>query len=452
MRHFMLYRKEAETIQDWLSHGKEALLITGARQIGKTYLIRESLEQSGQSYVEFNFIEQPELIDLFAGAKNAKDLLMRISVVSSRPLVENKTILFFDEVQEFKDIVTRIKFLVEDGTFRYILSGSLLGVELHNLRSAPVGYLRILHMFPMDFMEFIRSIGVSDKTMEMLQRNYQERSKVDTYVHDKMMDLFYLYLIIGGMPEAVNVYIETNNIQRVNLVHDKIIELYKQDFTKYETKSTLRLKEIYHAMAAELNQQNKRFKLNAVKKGISYDRLENDFLWLKDAGVALPVYNVQEPKLPLQISSNRNLFKLFFSDIGLLTSRYSDIVKMKILNKDKDINNGALFENAVAQEMIARGFDTFYYNNKKLGELDFVIELDGKVCPIEVKSGKSYKRHSALENVLQIAAYGIENAFVLCNGNVEVKQKKVYLPIYMIMFIENQKFKESIYKVDINGL
>ena len=205
-------------------------------------------------------------------------------------------------------------------------------------------------------------------------------------------------------------------------------------------------------MPGQLDQKNKRFQLNSIGKGISYDRVANDFLWLKDAGVAIPVYNISEPKLPLIISENRNLFKLFFSDIGLLTSRYSTAVKIAVLNKDSSINNGALFENAVAQELLFKGHNEYYFNSKKQGELDFVIELNGKVTPLEIKSGKDYKRHSALNNVLSNDDYDISEAYIFSEGNVELNRKRIYMPIYMIMFLEDTPLQNTIYKLDLSGL
>lgn len=448
----MLYRKISNDIMEWLHTGKKALLVSGTDRIGKTTIIQECLKSTHHSFIELNFKKQPELIELFEKATSTQDLLLRLSVVSKEPLIKGKTVIFFDEIQEFKDIMTRIKFLVDDGTYRFIMSGSLLGVELHNLRSAPVGYVEILDMFPLDFEEFLLANGIGENIIQKLKECFENRKPVDEFIHKKMLDILYLYLIVGGMPEAVVNYIETNNIQNVSQTHKNIIHLYEQDFTKYEDKYRLMLKEIYTTMASELNKQNKRFKLNSVKTGISYDRIKNDFLWLKDAGVALPVYNIEEPKQPLLLNTQRSLFKLFYSDVGLLTSLYSDIVKMKILNKDKDINNGALFENVIAQELAAHHVDLYYYNSKKFGELDFVCELDGEVVPIEVKSGKDYKKHSALENVLHEAIFDIHRAYILSNGNVEVKDKKVYLPIYMIMFIENIKLENPIYKLDLNGL
>lgn len=448
----MIDRIARKTIDNWINNGKDSLLVTGARQIGKTYLIRQCLKDSEFPYIEINFIENPELIELFSTAKDSKELIMRLSLIAQKPLEKGQTIIFFDEVQELKDIVTRIKFLVEEGSFRYIMSGSLLGVELNDLRSAPVGYMTIYDMFPLDFSEFAKAVGIHDETLTYLKECFTSRKQVDNFVHKKILDVFYLYLIIGGMPEAVDVYIKTNDLARVAQVHEKIIRLYRVDFSKYETKYKLKLREIYDSMPGELDQKNKRFRLNSIGKGTTYDRIQNDFLWLKDAGVAIPVYNVSEPKLPLLISENRNLFKLFFSDVGLLTSNYSNQVKIAILSNEKDINNGALFENVVAQELLSKGHKLYYFNSKKQGELDFVLELDGKVVPLEIKSGKDYKRHSALNNVLGNNIYEIEEAYIFSEGNVEIEGKRIYFPIYMIMFLESTKLNETVYKLDLTGL
>ena len=447
----MLYRKISENIKDWILNGKDAFLLTGARQIGKTFIIRECLKELKQDYVELNFIDMPELVNIFANSKNAKDLLLRLSLVCGKSLSPN-TIIFFDEIQEFKDIITRIKFLVEDNTYRYIMSGSLLGVELSDIRSAPVGYLEIWQMYPMCFEEFVNALGVSKEIIENLKECFDKRCKVDDYIHEKMLDLFYLYLIIGGMPEAVDTYLKTNNLSNVEDIHHKIIEAYKIDFSKYEKNNKLSLVEIYNALPGQLNSENKRFKISEIGKNALYERKESSFIWLKNAGVVIPVYNITEPKLPLILNEKRSLFKLFSADIGLLTSSYSNEVKIAILNKDKDINNGAIFENCVAQELLYEGYDVYYFNSKKYGELDFVIEDGFNVLPIEVKSGKSYKKHSALDNVLSVDSYKIDKAYILCDGNVEVVGKKIYLPIYMLMFIKKKELESPVYKLDISGL
>lgn len=328
----------------------------------------------------------------------------------------------------------------------------MLGVELNGLKSAPVGYMQIFDMYPLDFHEFVDALGVQGNIIDVLEKCYVERQVVDEFIHKKMLDIFNLYLIVGGMPQAVSIYLETNDLNRVSQVQQDITRLYRFDFSKYEEKYKLKLKEIYDALPGQLDEKNKRFQLNKVGKGISFKKVENDFLWLKDAGVVIPVYNVSEPKLPLMISENRNLFKLFMSDVGLLTNMYSDYVKMAILNHESSINNGALFENVVAQELNTKGFNVYYYNSKKMGELDFVIELDGEILPLEIKSGKDYKRHSALNNVLSLENYDIKKALVFSQGNVEVKDKRIYLPIYMIMFLKNKKLNNSVYKIDLKGL
>ena len=208
----MIDREMKTTINNWILQGKEAFLLTGARQIGKTYLIRECLKESKYDYIALNFIERPELVELFENATNAQDLLMRLSLITDKQLNKGNTIIFFDEIQEFKDIVTRIKFLVEEGSYRYIMSGSLLGVELNDLRSAPVGYLRIEDMYPLTVKEFMKAVGIKENILEMLEECYKKQQPVDEFVHKKMLDVFYLYLIVGGMPEAVAVYTQTNDL------------------------------------------------------------------------------------------------------------------------------------------------------------------------------------------------------------------------------------------------
>ena len=448
----MLSRNVEKIIKNWLLNKKEALLVTGARQIGKTFTIRECLKTTSTDYLEINLIERPELIPVFDNISNTDDMILRLSAVSNKKLIPGKTVIFIDEVQELKEIVTRIKFLVEDGRFRYILSGSLLGVELKDIKSVPVGYMDVIDMYPLNIREFYTNLGLSEDILSHIKMCYEEEKPVDNYIHDKLIKTFYLYLIVGGMPEAVNSYLETNDLAVVNSVHRKIMRLYKADFTKYEKKNNLKLKEIYDAIPGELSNQNKRFFINNIKGESTYEKMADDFIWLKDAGVALPVYNVTEPTAPLIISEKRNLFKLFMSDVGLLCSLYTNDVRLKILANDVNVNNGALFENVVAQELVSHGYKLYYFNSKKQGELDFVVEHEGNILPLEIKSGKNYKRHNALENVLANDDYGIKKAFVLCNDNVKVDGKKKYLPIYMMLFIEETNPDSMKYSMDLKTL
>ena len=447
----MLKRKIDTYLTNYYATNRNAILITGARQIGKTYSIRE-FGRTFKSFIEINFLENPDAVALFKGAKNSSDILLRLSAITTKPLIKGETLIFFDEVQKCPDIVTAIKFLVDEGSYRYILSGSLLGVELNDLRSEPVGYMGVKDMYPMDFEEFISCVGINQQVIDSLRTAWQNRTPVDEFVHSKIMELFRLYLVVGGMPAAVSKYIETNNLQEVMAVQKDIIKLYKRDISQYDSNSKLSIEEIFELIPPELNAKNKRFILKRLNENAKFERYQNSFLWLKNAGVALPVYNIEEPKLPLLLSRSRNLFKLFQSDIGLLAAQYAEGIQLRIISGDKSINFGSVFENAVAQELVAHGIDVYYYNNKKRGELDFVIELDGKVLPIEVKSGKDYEVHRALTNIMDCSEYDIPEAIIFNNDNINVRGKYIYAPVYMVMFIEKKNDAPTFYKVDLSGL
>lgn len=447
----MLKRKIDTYLTNYYATNRNALLITGARQIGKTYSIRE-FGRTFKSFIEINFLENPDAVALFKGAKNSSDILLRLSAITTKPLIKGETLIFFDEVQKCPDIVTAIKFLVDEGSYRYILSGSLLGVELNDLRSEPVGYMGVKDMYPMDFEEFISCVGINQQVIDSLRTAWQSRTPVDEFVHSKIMELFRLYLVVGGMPAAVSKYIETNNLQEVMAVQKDIIKLYKRDIAQYDSNNKLGIEEIFDLIPPELNAKNKRFILKRLNENAKFERYQNSFLWLKNAGVALPVYNIEEPKLPLLLSRSRNLFKLFQSDIGLLAAQYAEGIQLRIISGDKSINFGSVFENAVAQELVAHGIDVYYYNNKKRGELDFVIELAGKVLPIEVKSGKDYDVHRALTNIMDCSEYEIPESIIFNNDNINVRGKYIYAPIYMVMFIEKKNDAPTYYKVDLSGL
>ncbi len=434
----MLKRKIEKDIMHWIDSSDKALLIYGVRQAGKTFIVRECLSAAGCDYVEFNLIRQPEIVGILEGATSVDDLVLKLSLYSDKKIVPGKTFFFFDEIQRYKEIVTKIKFLVDDKRFRYILSGSLLGVEIVNLKSAPVGYLQTLNMYPLDFEEFLQIFNVGQPVLDMLRNAFNSKRPVDEVIHSKIMEMFNLYLIIGGMPAAVEKYRATGSIDDVMDEHRSIIEQYKLDFTQYEEENRkLIITRVYELIPAELNEKNKRFMIADIKKGLRYDRVEDSFTWLWKAGVALGVFNTTEPTVPLMLNEKSTLFKLFLSDVGLLTTIYGKACKLKIVSKEKDVNKGAVYENVVAQELHAHGYSLYYYNSKKKGELDFVVEQAGRVLPIEVKSGKDYEKHSALDNVISVAEYGIEEAVVFTNDNVKVDGKLAYFPIYMVMFLQD---------------
>lgn len=399
----MLNRKIYNYLRNFFEMEKKALLVSGARQVGKTFAIRKVGKECFADVVEFNFLNNPKYREAFKSPSDAKEILLRLSALAEKKLIPGATLVFFDEVQECPEMVTAIKFLVEEGSYRYVMSGSLLGVELKDIRSVPVGYMAEKEMFPLDFEEFA---------------------------------------------EAVQKYINTNNLQIVREAQREIMHLYGKDIAKYDPKNKLYIKDIFDLIPSELNAKNKRFILKALNEKAKFERYRNSFLWLADAGVALPTYNVEEPRLPLKLGEQRNLFKLFMNDVGLLASQYAVNIAIDLLTGTTEINNGAIYENFAAQELRAHGYNLYYFNNKKQGELDFVIEDRGKVLPIEIKSGKDYKRHNALSNVMNNEEYAIPRAIVFSNGNVQVVDKILYYPIYMLMYLQPEMIKKPIFRFE----
>ncbi|SHI20193.1 hypothetical protein SAMN02745229_02019 [Butyrivibrio fibrisolvens DSM 3071] len=442
----MITRKVENSINNWIKNSSKAMLVSGARQVGKTYTIRQCLKNS--NYLEINLIQQPELKPLLEKAMSVDDLIVNLSALTDYNFIPNETILFIDEVQEIADIVTRIKFWVDDGRFKYILSGSLLGIELKNLRSAPVGYLEEIQMYPLDFEEFLLASGVTEQTIGYLKKCFNEKTPIGDIINNKMAEHFRRYLVVGGMPDAVKEYTETGNIGNVNAIQHNIIELYKQDFTKYENKEKkLKLISIYDLMPSELLKQNRRFNYSDLQKGLKFERVESSFLWLNAAGVVISTYNATEPRLSLNQNKKSSFVKLYSSDIGLLTCQYGRAMKASILANDNKVNLGGIYENAVAQELHAHGFQSYYYNSHSIGELDFIIEEDFHVVPIEVKSGKDYTVHSAINKVVSNKEYDVDHAYVFANCDVSVNGKFIYMPIYMVAFINDNTMLPILEKI-----
>lgn len=449
----MLKRKISDYLESYFtSNRREALLITGARQVGKSYAIREFGKSHYSSFIEINLLEDSIARTSISKASNSKDLLLRITAIASQPLIKGKTLIFFDEVQVVPEIVTAIKFLVEEGSYQYVLSGSLLGIGLKGISSMPVGYLTVKEMYPLNLEEFYRACGISDNIFSVLEEAFKAEREIDSIIHRKLMELFRLYLIVGGMPAVVQTYLDTNDIKKVVNKQREILSMYVEDISQYDINNKLYIKDIFNLIPAELNNPNKRFILKNLNENTKFSRLEDSFIWIREAGVAIGVYNIEEPKLPLELAKLRNLFKLFSNDVGLLSCQYADGIQLRILNNDIDINYGSIYENAVAEELYSHGLKLYYFNSKKQGELDFVIKLDDKILPIEVKSGKNYLRHNALKNVIENKDYEIEKAYVLYNENIKRVGNIVYLPIYLMMFIKNREIENLIWKIDLSSL
>ncbi len=430
-------------LEGWKAAGaRKALVLLGARQVGKTYIVREFARQSYDSYIEVNFIDDEESGKLLATASSSAELLSRLSLVAGRSIPEG-SLIFFDEVRQLgHDVVTLSKFIVEDGRFDLILSGSLLGTTLGGVTSFPVGYAQVRRMFPLDFEEFCWASGVPSSIIDELRTAFDARVPVEDSLHDRMVRLFRQYIAVGGMPEAVSTFLEGGlDLGGARQVCLDIVEQYGFDISKYAGERRLYVRSIYSNVPSQLAKENKRFQMASVRAGAKHERMRDDFTWLEDAGVVLPAHAVTEPKYPLQRTKVVEKFKLYSSDCGLLLARYPRGAAMRVVSGEGDANFGAVYENVVAQELTSSGRELWYFHNSRKGEVDFLLQTeDARVIPLEVKSGKDYKLHLALNNLLRTGDWGIDEALVLSERNVSVEQrfgKPIrYLPLYMLLFLD----------------
>ncbi len=430
----LLYRKAMQELEAWRTEKThQALLVTGARQVGKTTIVREFARKKYENLAEINFVETPSAVQTLNAATNEKDLLLRLSVLAGVDIVPGKTLLFLDEVQECEDMLTWTKFLAGDQGLDVVLSGSLLGIDAFvNVRSFPVGFLSVMEMFPLTFEEFCRANGISVQAWNIVAESIEARTQVPDFLHEMLLQRFREYLLIGGMPDAVQSYVDSGQMPSVRRVHKGIIDTYKADIVKYVDDPTeaRQIKMVYEAIPSQLNAPAKRFKYARLGKSLRFANLETAFDWLTGAGIAIEATRVGEPAFPLMLSEDRACFKFFMNDIGLMTSQILGEVAIEVLNGLEGINYGSLFEAYVAQELLAAGVQPHYYSSKKRGEVDFVVEnkSSGKVKLIEVKSGKDYKRHSALSGLIESGE--AVDPVVLYTGNCEQAEDRWYMPVY----------------------
>ncbi|MDR1194506.1 MAG: ATP-binding protein [Peptococcaceae bacterium] len=450
----MLYRKMYEKLLNWKNNRpKKALLLTGARQIGKTFLIREFGRQNYESLAEINFITEPSAALIFGGDLSVGTLMTNLTAYFRAPLTPGKTLVFFDEIQECPAARTAMKFLVEDGRFDYIESGSLLGVNYKEVQSYPVGYEETLQMYPMDFEEFALANGAQRETIAYLKERFDQKAPVSEAVHQTMKELFRYFVIVGGMPAAAQSFVDTRDMGEVLRIQNDILAMYRQDIAKYARNDKAKIKDIFDRVPAELNTRNRRFKLSDISKTARVNRYENSFVWLADAGVALPCYSVSEPKVPLRLNERSGLFRLYMNDTGLLCAASMENVQFDILAGDLTVNMGGILENTFAQLFRANGFELRYLNRKNIGEIDFILQRGKNVVPVEIKSGSGYESHAALNNALSVPEWGLGEAYVFCLGNVLARDKITYLPWYMVMFFEQERLPEHlIVEVDLKNL
>lgn len=451
----MLKRKAYNELIKWKNESeKKALYVTGARQIGKTTIIREFGKNEYEYFAEINFVRDVKAKSIFAGDFTPESIITNMTAYLRTPLEKGKTLILFDEVQECPEVRSAIKFLVEDGRFDYIESGSLLGIKYNDIKSYPVGFEKVLQMYPMDFEEYMWANGVQEKTIDYLSSCYEEKEKVSDTIHDTLCKLFYSYLVVGGMPETVQIYIDTHDISKVILNQNSILDLYKLDIAKYAVgNDKSKIRSIFDSIPSQLNDKNRRFKVNSISPSARLLRYEDSFNWLADAGVALPCYNVAEPQPPLQLNEKRNLFKLYTNDVGLLCASCMENIQFELLNGNVEVNMGSILENAIAQNLKANGFKLHYFDSKKIGELDFVLQKGLSVNLVEVKSGNEFKKHPALRNALEVEQWKFDEITVFSKSNVEEDGRITYLPWYMVIFFVNKPVnKELIHRLDLSGL
>ncbi len=430
----MLARKTLERFKAWKRNKThQALLVTGARQVGKTYLIEHFLEESYPRYVKFDLIDQRRVLASFKQAIDADDLMLRMSAASNTELVPGQTAIFVDEIQEFPDIVTHIKYLAQRDDFDFVFSGSLLGTRLENIRSLPVGYVTEVEMFPLDFEEFARAGGVSPDIFASVAQHFQGRTPVPEFLHERLMHLYRRYLLVGGMPDAVNAFLAQGTLDPVRATQQEISKYYLRDIAKYAPKDqVLTIQGIYRLVPSELSGTNRRFRLKSVPDVKRFDTVEDEFLWLTNTGVAISVNNATEPASPLMMTREGGRFKLYYSDVGLLCSALIKGASLDLLDGKKTMNLGGVYENAVAQELHARGIELYYHSSRRIGELDFLFErTDGTLVLVEVKSGGGYMTHATLDKALNAKDCRIDDVVVLAETNIKVDGPITYLPLYM---------------------
>lgn len=447
----MLYRKIEKDIEGYLrSEDDRIMILEGARQIGKSFIIREVGKKLYDNFIEINFAEDDEGPKIFKVIGTTEEFYFTLSSVYGEKLdrYEN-TLIFLDEIQHYPQYLTLLKFFREDRRFRFIASGSLLGIPLRETTSIPVGSIIRKNMYQLDFEEFLIANGFGQEALNTLRTKLMNRESLDESLHDHIMNLFRRYLLVGGLPAAVNEYLDSHNIVKVRNVQENIRSLYEVDATKYEKNSnkTLLIRRIYNMIPSQLENKKKRIIIKDIQNKIG-DRFDNyleEFEYLISSGTALEVSAISNPKYPLAESAHKNLMKLYLNDVGLLTMLlYKNSIRPVISDEDS-VNLGSVYESVVAQELKAHGHKLFYYDNKQRGEVDFLIDdySSTTILPIEVKSGKDYTRHSALNNLLKVRDYDIASGLVLSNSReIKTVGNVSYMPVYYVMFIDANAVEE----------
>ena len=439
----MLYRKISKKIENHLtSQSNKILLIDGARQVGKTFIIRHVGKKLFPNFIELNMVEDFLNDRLFEKVNTVEDFYLQVSMLDGAKMkAKDSTLIFIDEIQTYPNLLTLLKFLAQDNKYTFIASGSLSGVTLSQTTSIPMGSIHKLRMYPLDFEEFLYANGMNELIIDTMRNKFKQLKSLDEAMHNKILDMFKKYLLVGGLPDAVNSYLETKNIQAVRAVQSEIHDYYGIDASKYDLNNKLKIKRIYDLIPSNMENKKKRIVIKDIEniKGKTFKNYQDEFDYLINAGIALDVKAISTPTFPLIESSGKNLLKLYLNDVGILTNILYKYNIRAILDDIKGINLGSVYESVVASELIAHNHRLFYYDNRSKGEVDYLIDdyNELSVVPLEIKSGKDYKIHSALNSFIRNEDYNIKKAYVLSNHrNVEIVGKIIYIPIYYIMFFE----------------
>ncbi|MGM9694801.1 MAG: ATP-binding protein [Alloprevotella sp.] len=429
---------------------EKILLVNGARQIGKSYLIRYVGQKLFPHFVEINLKEDSEGERVFADVHSPSDLYMRLGNFYSAPLGDKSdTLIFLDEIQSYPHLLTMLKFLNLESRYRFIASGSQLGVALSETPSVPLGSVTIEQMYPLDFEEFLWATGVGKEWIEDVREHFLREEPLEENTHNILLKRFRYYLLVGGLPEAINHYLADRNMVRVRQVHRDIHDLYRIDASQYDEERKLKIRRIYDLIPSNLENKKKRVVYKDIegKKGKTFSDYADEFEYLSNSGIALEVSAVSNPRFPLAESEQKKLMKLYLNDVGLLTYLLYGVNVNAVLQDIKSVNLGTVYESVVAQELAAHGFKLHYFDNKKKGEVDFLLDdyENLTVLPLEIKSGRDYTVHSALTKFLETPDYGIQRAIVFSNERkIFMKKGVTYLPIYYCMFFRSEHRDESV--------
>ncbi len=438
----MLQRKIESVIKDHFNRKSDnVLLIDGARQIGKTYIVRHVGQKIFKNFIEVNMLEDSLHDRLFANIRTKEAFYFQLSMLFGANLGSKEdTLVFIDEIQAYPELLTLLKFLSDDGRFTYVASGSLLGVTLAETSSIPMGRIRLVRMYPLDFEEFLRANGWNDFAVHTLREKFRKRESLDESSHAKVMELFRTFLLIGGLPAAVNEFLYSRNIVNVREIHTDIARFYALDAAKYDEEKNLKIRRIYELIPSNMENKSKRIVAQKIenKRGKTFQNYQDEFDYLVNSGIALQVQAVTNPAFPLKQSVMSTFVKFYLNDPGLLSSALYGHNIRAVLDDQRSVNLGALYETVIASELAAHGHTLHYYYNRSKGEVDYLIDdFDSlSVVPIEVKSGRDYRIHSALSTFVSNADYGIREAFVLSNERIVTHKGIItYLPIYYAQFL-----------------